>query len=162
MSQSLWDLMGIDALAVMTDLFGEAVGQLAPFQSLETGLAGQDCSVLRLCDRNFRIADAPPLRRYLPQTAQVQLHQFGWLGRIGFPAEQLSALSAMATVRPPHRLAHLPLHCAVPIQVEGMALLLWHHCHSGQPTLDCHIASPALEQLLQSLPSNISAQAVQL
>ena len=55
MSRMLWDMAGVDGLEVAQTLFGEKVGHLAPFQSLETVVQDKDCSVLRLCDRNFRI-----------------------------------------------------------------------------------------------------------
>ena len=99
MSQALWDVTGIDALAVMTALFGATVTQLARFQSVESTLDGQVCTVLRLCDLNFRIADAPTLSNHLPQQqCQAYLHQFDWLNRLQFPAEILPELSAIATV----------------------------------------------------------------
>ena len=147
----LWDVTGVDALAVMTEIFGESVGQLAPFQSLETVLGGQDCSVLRLCDRNFRIV-APSLQ---VAAQQVYLRQFDWLSRIRLPIEQLSLLPPVATVRPPHRLKNLPESCAVPIQVSGIAVLLWHHAYQGQPILEGHTARHSLETLLNALPQAI-------
>lgn len=165
MSASLWDVTGIDALAVMMEIFGEAVGRLAPFQSLETRLAGQDCSILRLCDRTFRIADAPTLPQHLsaylnpsPQAHHLYLHQFDWLGRIGLPAQQLTRLATVATVRPPHRLRGLPGHCAVPIQIADLALLLWHHPRQEQLFLECHVARQNLDRLPQLLPPALATQ----
>ncbi len=148
---SLWDVTGIDALAVMIDIFGESVSQLAPFQSLETVLDGEACSVLRLCDRNFRIVASS----FQVPTQQVYLHQFDWLSRIRLPIEQLSLLSSVATVRPPHRLKDLPENCAVPIQVSGIAVLLWYHPDQGQPILEGHTARRSLTTLLDALPQAV-------
>ena len=77
MDNSLWDLAGIDGLAVAKYLLGEEVGHLAPFQSMETVLEGKDCSVLRLCELNFRIVYPGPLDQLIdPIQGNIWLKQF--------------------------------------------------------------------------------------
>ncbi|MEM6353274.1 MAG: hypothetical protein AAF766_21190 [Cyanobacteria bacterium P01_D01_bin.14] len=162
MSQSLWDLAGIDGQAASIAVFGEAVSHLGPFQSFETELDGQACSVLRLCDRNFRIADAPTLAEHLQRLqANVWLRQFEWLSRVWLPADRLPDLTKAATVRPPHRIVGLPDRRAVPAQLAGVAVLLWHHdsAHPDlrKPVIECHVARQDIDRLLQHLPAEISS-----
>ncbi|MEA5465844.1 hypothetical protein VB741_19115 [Leptothoe sp. PORK10 BA2] len=149
---SLWDLAGVDGLKVAMQLFGNDVGYLAPFQSMETVLQGKDCSVLRLCDRNFRIVYAGDLAQLIsqPQPA-IWLTQFDWLGSLCLPISELPTIMAQATVRPPHRLDHIPNHQAVPAQFAGMPILIWHHPTQGKPTLELHLAHKDLETLGQKL-----------
>ncbi|MEL6160873.1 MAG: hypothetical protein AAFQ40_00415 [Cyanobacteria bacterium J06623_5] len=163
MSQTLWDIAGIDALSVARTLFGESVGYLAPFQSLETNLKGTDCSVLRLCDRNFRVLCSDDLEQaILLLNCNVSVHQYNWLASFSLGAHQLKALAEHATVRPPHRLINLPNHQAVPAQLEDIAMLIWRHSSLENtalkepilenPTLDArtadiHTACANLERL---------------
>lgn len=152
MADRLWDIAGIDSLEVAQRLFGEAVGYLAPFQSLETVVAGQDCSVLRLCDRNFRIAYPGPLNQHIaPLQASVWIKQYSWLSAVFLPESQLSHLANQATVRPPHRLANLPNHQAVPAQLDDIAILIWRHPTQGSPTVELHTARTAANDLLKKI-----------
>ncbi len=150
MAAGLWDMAGVDGLAVTIALFGEAVGHLAPFQSLETVLAGKDCSVLRLCDRNFRIAYSGPLDSLVaPLQAQVWIREYDWLGVVAIAPHQLPQLTAQATVRPPHRLQNLPNHQAVPAQLADIAIVIWQHSPQGEPVLDLHLARTDVNRLLE-------------
>ena len=157
MDNLVWDLAGVDGLAVARQLFGEDVCHLAPFQSLETTLQRQDCSVLRLCDRNFRIVYSGALHQLVgPLEANIWLNQFDWLVRLLLPTTMLATISAQATVRPPHRLINIPNHQAVPIQLQTIPLLLWQHSWQGEPTLELHAAKKDVETLtilLRDLPS---------
>ncbi|MEL6469805.1 MAG: hypothetical protein AAFQ74_08760 [Cyanobacteria bacterium J06623_4] len=141
MAQILWDFAGIEALTVAQTLFGESVADLAAFQSLETSLKGKDCSVLRLCDRNFRILYSDDIKPIISSlSCNVFVHQYSWLTSFSLPADRLKALTINATVRAPHRLTNLPNHQAVPAQLENMAMLIWQHSSSKTPTIDIHTA----------------------
>ena len=148
MEHSLWDMAGIDGLAVAKHLFGEDVGYLSPFQSMETVLRGTDCSVLRLCDRNFRIFYPGPLQPLIdPLQANIWLKQFDWLTSLTLPVSFLSPISSQATVRPPHRLDPLPNHQAVPAQLHGIPMVIWQHPKQGQSVLELHLARKHVETL---------------
>ncbi len=144
-------MAGVDGLAVAQLLFGEAAGYLAPFQSLETVIAGQDCSVLRLCDRNFRIAYPGPLDSLIaPLQADVWAREYDWLSVVAIAPHQLPQLTAQTTVRPPHRL-HLPNHQAVPAQVADIAILIWRHSPRGMPVVDLHLARTDVDRLMEKV-----------
>lgn len=149
---SLWDMAGIDGLAAAKYLVGEKVGYLAPFQSMETVLEGQDCSVLRLCDRNFRFVYPGPLDQLAaPLQGNIWLKQFDWLTRMSLPINFLSQIISQATVRPPHRLEQLPDHRATPAQFQGIPLLIWQHPSQGKPSVELHVARKDLETLTLKL-----------
>lgn len=155
MDSSLWDMAGVDGLAVAQQLFGEDVGYLAPFQSMETVLGGKDCSVLRLCDRNFRISYSGPFRQLVdPIQAHIWLRQFDWLTRLYLPINLLSQIISQATVRPPHRLENIPNHHAVPAQLWDIPLLIWQHPIQGQQGLELHLACQDCERLVGKLDKN--------
>ena len=166
MSQSLWDFAGVDALDIANAIFGGTVNRLAAFQSLETVLDGQACSVLRLCDRNFRIADAPTLPQHFhalpnallnqPTQSFTWMRQFDWISRTVYSVDKLALLCEIATVRSPHRLDNLPNGCAVPAQIKSIPVLLWHHSPQGKPTIECHFASKDAQKLSQNLPTALS------
>jgi hypothetical protein len=148
----LWDMAGVDGLHVAKSLFGDAVDRLSPFQSLETELQGEPCSVLRLCDRNFRIAYPGPLDALAVfRDRNVWIQEFTWLVAASFPIELLPNLTAQATVRPPHRLINLPNHQAVPAQIDGIALLIWRHPNQGQPALELQTARAKLDLLVERI-----------
>ncbi|MGB3612653.1 MAG: hypothetical protein WBA10_02585 [Elainellaceae cyanobacterium] len=144
----LWDLAGRDGLSVARSLFGEEVNHLAPFQSLETTLQDKPCSVLRLCDRNFRLGYSGPLNQIVePLGASVWVKQLAWMQAIALPDSLFPRLRDCVTVRPPHRL-DLPHNCAVPAQVDGVAVLAWRHIVAGQPTLEVHFARADADKIL--------------
>ena len=132
MDQTIWDIAGTDGLIVVQSLLGKSVGYLAPFQSLETVLAGEPCSVLRLCDRNFRIRYAGDITQHIsPLKSNVLVRQYEWLKAFSISSNQLQSLTKRATVRPPHRLVGLPTHQAVPAQLDTISMLIWRHTSLG-------------------------------
>ncbi|WP_088892982.1 hypothetical protein [Leptolyngbya ohadii] len=152
----LWDIAGIDGLQAMKYLIGEGADRLAPFQSIETQIGRVDCSVLRLCEGNFRIscgeaseAVAQALSSLAPQ--RVWVRQFGWLGSIVLPEADLALLGAIAVPKPPHRLEGLPLNCAISLRIEEISVLIWHHSVSGQPALELHAAKSEIARLQAKL-----------
>ncbi|TVQ10010.1 MAG: hypothetical protein EA368_08510 [Leptolyngbya sp. DLM2.Bin27] len=141
-----WDMAGADGLVAARALFGEAVDHLAPFQSLETELAGEACSVLRLGDRNFRLTYPGPIDQAIaPLSLRLWVTQLPWMAAITLPIASLPDLADRATARAPHRLSSLPLHRAVPAQVAQISVLVWHHSPGGQPTLELHLASAQIK-----------------
>lgn len=153
-SHSLWDLAGVDGLAVMQELFGAAIDRIAPFQSLETELDRIPCSILRLCEHNFRIgwSGAPEvLQAQLAAVTRdrgVWVKQFPWLSRLLLPETlPLDRLAQVATPKPPFRLSTLALHCAAPVRIEGIAVLVWRHPVQGQDCLELHVAQESLARI---------------
>jgi len=152
MSQMLWDMAGVDALDVARSIFGEEVGYLAPFQSLETVVQGKECSVLRLGDRNFRIVYSDTLHHLItPLPSRVWIKQYDWLSAVTLSLEQLPALLKKATVRAPHRLAGLPRHQAVPARIDDIATLIWRHPVQAKPTVELHLAQANLDRLIKKI-----------
>lgn len=158
-----WDMAGADGLAAARALFGEAIDHLAPFQSMETELEGLPCAVLRLCDRNFRLTYPGPLDRIV---AELQLNlwvkQLAWMGALVLPhksstidrsADFFPSILAQASIRAPHRLHGLPLHCAVPAQILALPVLIWHHPIQGQSALELHLAKAQIENLWRLIQS---------
>ncbi|MGD1866987.1 MAG: hypothetical protein ACFB0D_20740 [Phormidesmis sp.] len=151
----LWDISGADGLAIAQTLFGQSVSYLAPFQSLETVLEENPCSVLRLCNRNFRILSSSPIPQHLipqhliPQAHTASIHQYSWLQTFSISPQQLHQLTQKATVRAPHRLTNLPNHQAVPAQLDDIALLIWQHSSAHRPSIDIH-TSHSSAKLLES------------
>lgn len=154
----LWDIGGIDGLQVAQSLFGESVHRLAPFQSLETTLEGLPCSVLRLCEGNFRVAwnQHEQILKQKLQLAQldqcVWVKQFPWLSSIALPdAIGMSYLLNLAIPTPPHRLTGLPLHCAAPARIDGISVLIWRHLIAQQPAIELHIATHQIDRMVDRL-----------
>lgn len=161
MEHLLWDMAGVDGLSVAQQIFGTEVGYLAPFQSMETVLDHKNCSVLRLCDRNFRISYPGTFKSYVePFQADIWCQQFDWLTSLVLPTNLFSTILSYATVRPPHRLKNLPDHQAVPIQLGGIPVLLWRHPHQGKASLELHFAKNDLKILQKIITANV-AQAFQ-
>lgn len=148
----LWDMTGVDSVEVAQLIFGKQTIYLAPFQSVDIVLEGEGCSVLRLCDRNFRIRYAGPLKQLIhPLQRCVSLQQYDWLGTLTIPTHQLSALTKRATIRPPHRLENLPDHQAVPARLQGISLLIWRHFIQEQSAIEIHTAKKDLSKLTAQL-----------
>lgn len=153
-----WDFAGIDGLQVAKNLLGNAIDRLAPFQSLEVPFMQGHCSVLRLCEGNFRVSwqgDAP----FQQQMAQAQSGQRVWVKQLPwldtlFLAETTGArrLSQVAIPKPPYRLQSMPLNCAIPARIEGMSVLIWHHPVQAQPVFELQMAlqhTQAIRTILQ-------------
>lgn len=156
----LWVIAGVDGLQVAKSLFGDRVGRIAPFQSIETSLAGCPCSVLRLCEGNFRIAWESD-RTILEQAFQLQgeqrawLKRFDWLGAIALSElVGLTHLPQIAVAKPPHRLAGMLVNCAAPARIEGTAILVWRHSVLGQSAFELHVAVKDLETVKAKVISN--------
>ena len=134
----LWDFAGVDGLQVAISLFSPAVSYLAPFQSFSAALGHQPCSVLRLCENNFRVA-APEDVDFARAITQLELKI--WVkpsptANLVMPAALgLSRLAQIATTKPLFTLNPFPLNRAVPVRIDGAAILAWHHLWQGQPTL---------------------------
>lgn len=157
MMPQLWDFAGIDGLQMAKTLFGDTVDRLAVFQSIETHLLRCPCSVLRLCETNFRVVwyeDHPELPQILQQSAigrQVWLRQFDWLGAMVLPDPTLSQahfaidlLLNIAIPKPPHRL-QLPIGGAAPARIDGVSVLIWRHLICEQPAFEIHTATKDLQ-----------------
>lgn len=152
----VWDIAGVDSIQVVESLFGEAASYLAPFQSLETQIQGEACSVLRLCDRNFRICCsgaldqlANPLIQSL--NARVWIKQYDWLNVITLPISQLPAIVECTTVKAPHRLTNLPENQAVPARLDDVAVLIWRHVVKTKPAIELHVAQADWHKLNEKM-----------
>jgi len=151
-NRKLWDIAGVDGLEVAQLIFGQKVGYLAPFQSIEVTLKGQNCSILRLCEKNFRISYSGPLDQIVtPLQRRAWVKQYDWLHTLFLPTEQLSTLIKIATVRPPHRLESLPNNQAVPACLGDTPVLIWRHCVAAQPTIELHFSRQSVDNILKQL-----------
>ncbi|NJN20278.1 MAG: hypothetical protein HC812_02525 [Leptolyngbya sp. RL_3_1] len=147
-----WDLAGGEGLAVAKQLFGEAVNHLAPFQSFETIFEGEPCGVLRLGDRNFRVSYSGPLDAIVASLSRdVWVQQFPWLSAVPLSPRLLTTANIQITTRPPHRWVNLPHNRAVPVQIDGVSILLWNRDRQGQTHLEGHSATSTLNALTRIL-----------
>ena len=141
----LWDLAGVDGLSVARVLFGAAAARLSVWQSLDTEWGGPPCSLLRLCENNFRVG----LYGGPPEALAVDLERAAQGRRVWVKPCRMAVLRArdapetllpVAAVKPPHRLAGLPKGWAVPVRLEDRAVLLWRHTIAGTTTLEVQTA----------------------
>lgn len=143
-----WDIAGVDGLQLAKVWFGPEVDRIAPFQSLENTWADKPCSVLRLCEGNFRISCAEsPEKIDIPQHYRAWVKQFDWLGAIALPDSALCRLEKIAIPKPPYRLNNLKPNCALPVRVDGIAVLIWKHSICHQPAIELHTAQKDLDGL---------------
>ncbi|NEQ28079.1 MAG: hypothetical protein F6K28_55635 [Microcoleus sp. SIO2G3] len=145
MTPQLWDFAGIDGLQMAKALFGEAIDRIAVFQSIDTSLSDCPCSVLRLCETNFRVVgyNKFDLQLVLQQATidrRVWLRQFHWLDAIVLPDSLNSQLPDLAMPKLPHRLP-LPLNCAAPARINSVSVLIWRHLVNGQAAIELHTAT---------------------
>jgi hypothetical protein len=157
----LWDFAGVDALQVAKHLFGEIVDKIAPFQSLETNLNRQPCSLLRLCENNFRFrisgtdAELQQAIRSLDAAqfnVRVWIKSLDWLTAVALPeAIALPLLCQRVTPKPPHRLLGLQQHRAIPGRMDGDSVLLWRHRMLGQSIVELQMAAKAKEAVQAKL-----------
>ncbi|MDX2214986.1 MAG: hypothetical protein SFY66_16985 [Oculatellaceae cyanobacterium bins.114] len=154
----LWDVAGVDGLQVMKTLFGDQCDRIAPFQSFEAELDHTPCSVLRLCEGNFRIrwaGDADHLKSMLYSVTtdqRVWVKQFPWLVSVQLPHTlDTVKLSQMAIAKLPFSLTSLALNCAAPARIETLSVLVWRHTLQTTETLELHTARKSLEMLEHSL-----------
>ncbi|MEM1370259.1 MAG: hypothetical protein AAGG02_20115 [Cyanobacteria bacterium P01_H01_bin.15] len=134
----LWDFAGVDGLQAAIALFSPAVSHLAPWQSLTAEWQHRSCSVLRLCENNFRVA----LPKAMPFEQAIQaLGLKVWVkpypaATLVLPVEVgLPRLQAIATTKPIYTLNPFPGDRAVPARINGAAILAWHHPWQGQSKL---------------------------
>jgi hypothetical protein len=160
-----WDFAGIDGLQVAQNLWGDVIGRLAPFQSTEIPSVQGHCSVLRLCEGNFRVSwqgDATGFQQQITQAQKGQrvwVKQLPWLSAL-FLAEAtgLNYLPQVATPKPPYRLQSMPLHCAIPARIAGMSVLIWYHPVHAQPVFELQMAlqhAPSIHSILVQSASSI-------
>ena len=140
------DFAGVDGQEVAQALFGEQVSRLSVWQSLDTDRNGTSCSVLRLCQGNYRVGayggDADALGQALSEAAhgkRVWVKPCGLSSLIAQDAPEL--LLPVATVKPPHRLAGLPGDHAVPARLGDCAVLLWRHTVTARAVLEVQTAA---------------------
>jgi hypothetical protein len=139
----LWDFAGVDGLAVAVALFGGPVKKLAPWRSLVT--PDSRYAVLRLCEGNFRIRTAEGDQDFPAKLAQacaekrVWYAQLAYLEALSFPRDAiLPRLEQVATPKPPFRLHHLPIDCALPARIDSTAIILWRYCWQGADLVQIH------------------------
>ncbi|MBD2102564.1 hypothetical protein [Leptolyngbya sp. FACHB-261] len=141
----LWDLVGIDGLQVTTSLVGDLAGRIAPFQSFETTLDQQACSVLRLCEGNFRFGlqgDSTFFEQVNLADQRVWLRRCKQMTAIAMPeAEGLALLPKIAVAKLPHRLEGLQPNCAAPSRIDGISVLIWRHLYQGQAVFELQMAA---------------------
>jgi hypothetical protein len=142
-----WDFAGVDGLQVAQALFGQGVTRIAPFQSLDVDVADYTCSVLRLCEGNFRVGvqgDGSGFQAAIKQAQigrRVWVKQLPWLQIMAIPESTgLMLLPTVAIAKPPHRVIGLQPNCAACARIENQSALIWRHTWSGQPVFELHMA----------------------
>ncbi|PSB35709.1 hypothetical protein C7B82_00360 [Stenomitos frigidus ULC18] len=156
----LWDFAGVDGLPLAKALVGARADRLAPFQSLETTIDGQPCSLLRLCEGNFRVrvwgeeeAFAATLQS-LQFGLRVWVKQCEWMEAIALPESVgLMHLSNVAIPKPPHRLEGMVGDRALPARIDGFSVLLWRHVVGGQPAFELQTATKHLATIQATFTS---------
>lgn len=160
-NSQLWDFAGIDGLQLARVLVGNAVERIAPFQSLETTINHQPCSVLRLCEGNFRLriqGNSTEFALYIRSVQsglQVWAKQCQWMAAIALTESVgLTKLPEIAVPKPPHRLKQMSMNCAVPTRIDGISVLIWRHSFLGQSAFELHTAAAALETVRAKLTAD--------
>jgi hypothetical protein len=147
-----WDVAGVDGLATVKAWFGDAIDRLAPFQSFETTWQGQPCSVLRLCEGNFRLSSPKAFTcPAIPARQRVWVKQFNWLAALALPEAALGPLAGIVVPKPPFRLQGLEPNCAIPARLQGAGILIWRHQVSESPMLEIHCARAELARIRAGL-----------
>lgn len=143
----------MDGFAFAQAVFGASVSKLAPFQSLETTLGDRPCSLLRLCENNFRLAIAPEVAVEV-ETHALHTGRRMWLKPSTFmaaialhPPTGIPYLSKIAVTKPIYSLTELAPNCAVPARIEDVAVLIWQHSPLNVPVVDLHVAVSQISQL---------------
>lgn len=163
----LWDIAGVDGLQFVKTLASDRITTIAPFQSIETTVAGNDCSILRLCEGNFRLVYLGN-PQVLESARQIQGHQvwlkrFQWLGAISISESVgLDYLPQIAIPKPPHRLEGLECDRALPARIDGISILIWRHQVLNQPAFELHAAFKNLERIKSIFNLTIESKAKKL
>ncbi len=152
----LWDFAGTDGLALAQALFGPQAAHLAAYQSCETEFSDAPCSLLRLCEVNFRVGVFDDTGGLADALQAEATDRRVWvkpsrLSVIVVKEDALATLPKFAVVKPPHRLAGLPADHAVPVRLDGCAALLWRHAVRGVPALEIQVASHDRDAVCRSL-----------
>jgi hypothetical protein len=160
-SNLLWDVAGVDGLQVMKTLVGQQIDRIAPFQSLETELDHIPCSILRLCEGNFRLRwaghpdHAKSILNSVATQQRVWVKQFPWLSSIQLSdAMTVSRLANVAIAKPPFSLTSLALNCAAPARINSISVLVWRHTIDHIETLELHTAAHHIQHLQVLKSSN--------
>ncbi|MEO1125614.1 MAG: hypothetical protein AAFW84_14620 [Cyanobacteria bacterium J06635_15] len=154
----LWDFAGVDGLQVAIALFTPAINHIAPFQSLTSEFNQQPCTVLRLCENNFRVA-LPAEMPFDQAVSDLGLNV--WIkpcqtATLVLPADfGLQHLAKIATTKPIYTLNPFPLNQAVPARINGIAILVWHHPWQGQPRLTIQTALADIDTVQAVLCSSV-------
>lgn len=167
-----WDFAGIDGLQVAKNLFSDAIDRLAPFQSAEISFRSGHCSVLRLCEGNFRVSWQGDSAQFQQQLAQAQQGQRVWVKQLPWlstlfltEAAGLHHLPQVATPKPPYRLQAMPLHCAIPARIEGMSVLIWYHLVQTQPVFELQMAlhdAQSIHAIFSTAATGLGSQSSEL
>ena len=155
----LWDFAGFDGLALARSLFGVNVSDLSAYQSMETECEGTACSLLRLCENNFRVS-------VYEDAALEQGLQAAAIGRRVWVKPSVltslllddgqaawESLTQAGTAKPPHRLIGLPQERAVPVHFGEPAALVWRHPVRGVSSIEVQTAAADLEAVRRLLSS---------
>ena len=160
----LWDFAGIDGLQFARGLVGNDVSKIAPFQSFETKLLNTPCSVLRLCEGNFRLgiqgneAEIENLLQQNQADLRVWMKPCRRMQAIALPETiGLNLLTRLMTTKPPYRLEGLNCNCAVPARLDGTAVLVWRHLIFGNSVVELQTAAKDLENVKTKLNLEESA-----
>ncbi|MBD0335026.1 MAG: hypothetical protein ICV62_06025 [Cyanobacteria bacterium Co-bin13] len=166
----LWDFAGADGLQAARNLFGGRVSELGPFQSLESSFNAHACSVLRLCENNFRVAlsrdhgldlaieemnlnvwvhQCNPFQR--PPQKRQAAPASNRMATLVLPEQLGRCLPRLATTKPIYCLEDLPLHCAVPARLQQKAILVWHHPWLGHPRFELHTAQADVQSIAEAI-----------
>ncbi|MEM6597766.1 MAG: hypothetical protein AAF635_06285 [Cyanobacteria bacterium P01_C01_bin.69] len=148
-----WDFSGVDGLQAAIALFTPAISHIAPFQSLTTTFSTQPCSVLRLCENNFRVAFC---KQVAFEAAIAALNLKVWskpysAATLVVPTNfGLERLPKIGKTKPVYTLEPFPCDRAVPARIDGVAILAWHHLWGGQPTLHIQTSATNAEIVIQA------------
>jgi hypothetical protein len=151
----LWDCDGMDSWSLVKQLFSRAVTKIAPFQSLDVIFTGYQYSVLRLGEEHFRLG------------LYGELGTYGGLTFAETIAQAREGLQVRAAVCDRNRAIALPTtlaldilpnltaitqeqllaHRAIPVEIEGIPVLLWRHQLLSQPIVELHAATGEIEAI---------------
>ncbi|MGB3138964.1 MAG: hypothetical protein WBG38_09300 [Nodosilinea sp.] len=149
-SYDLWDFAGVDGLQVAIALFSPDISHLAPFQSLRAEFSQQGCSVLRLCEGNFRVAVPETIRldqAIAPLNLKVWVKPCATANLVMPATAGLERLAQIAIIKPLYTLNPFPCDRAVPARINGKAILAWHHLWQGEPRLLIQTACSDIDQI---------------
>ncbi|MEL6225228.1 MAG: hypothetical protein AAFR31_21580 [Cyanobacteria bacterium J06627_8] len=139
----LWDFAGVDGLQAAIAFFTPAINHIAPFQSLTTTFNQQPCSVLRLCENNFRVM-LPTKVAFDQAIAALEINVWCKLcpaATLVIPPDLgLEQLPQIATTKPIYTLNPFPCDRAVPARIDGMAILAWHYLWQESPRIEIQTA----------------------